>query len=162
MQKSRYPVRVSALLVPVTGLDLHFLLRRKLWCHLRRAEGEQHPTGVLQLDWFSSAHNAKKQIPGSGICFFGAGDRTRTGTPSLAADFESATSTISSHRQVCPISIVHFAPKCKHKVLTTSGGFSLQLCRPCRIMKSNYFRRAALCKAFATIGNLQENGATAS
>ena len=31
---------------------------------------------------------------------FGAGDRTRTGTPSLAADFESATSTISSHRQV--------------------------------------------------------------
>ena len=33
--------------------------------------------------------------------YFGAGDRTRTGTPSLAADFESATSTISSHRQVC-------------------------------------------------------------
>ena len=32
--------------------------------------------------------------------FIGAGDRTRTGTPSLAADFESATSTISSHRQV--------------------------------------------------------------
>ena len=31
---------------------------------------------------------------------YGAGDRTRTGTPSLAADFESATSTISSHRQV--------------------------------------------------------------
>ena len=36
-----------------------------------------------------------------GICFFGAGDRTRTGTLSPAADFESATSTISSHRQVC-------------------------------------------------------------
>ena len=32
--------------------------------------------------------------------YYGAGDRTRTGTPSLAADFESATSTISSHRQV--------------------------------------------------------------
>ena len=31
----------------------------------------------------------------------GAGDRTRTGTLSPAADFESATSTISSHRQVC-------------------------------------------------------------
>ena len=32
--------------------------------------------------------------------FRGAGDRTRTGTPSLAVDFESTTSTISSHRQL--------------------------------------------------------------
>ena len=32
--------------------------------------------------------------------FYGAGDRTRTGTPSLAVDFESTTSTISSHRQL--------------------------------------------------------------
>ena len=40
--------------------------------------------------------------------FIGAGDRTRTGTPSLAADFESATSTISSHRQVWYF-IVRFA-----------------------------------------------------
>ena len=31
----------------------------------------------------------------------GAGDRTRTGTLSPAVDFESTTSTISSHRQVC-------------------------------------------------------------
>ena len=31
---------------------------------------------------------------------YGAGDRTRTGTPSLAVDFESTTSTISSHRQM--------------------------------------------------------------
>ena len=30
-----------------------------------------------------------------GICFFGAGDRTRTGTLSLAVDFESTTSTNS-------------------------------------------------------------------
>ena len=51
----------------------------------------------------------KKQIPGSGICFIGAGDRTRTGTPSLAADFESATSTISSHRQVCYFHFLRFA-----------------------------------------------------
>ena len=36
-----------------------------------------------------------------GICFFGAGDRTRTGTLSPAVDFESTTSTIPSHRQVC-------------------------------------------------------------
>ena len=32
---------------------------------------------------------------------FGAGDRTRTGTLSPAVDFESTTSTIPSHRQVC-------------------------------------------------------------
>ena len=42
-----------------------------------------------------------KASPQRGLAFIGAGDRTRTGTPSLAADFESATSTISSHRQVC-------------------------------------------------------------
>ena len=33
--------------------------------------------------------------------FIGAGDRTRTGTLSPAVDFESTTSTIPSHRQVC-------------------------------------------------------------
>ena len=33
-----------------------------------------------------------------GSFLFGAGDRTRTGTPSLAVDFESTTSTIPSHR----------------------------------------------------------------
>ena len=40
----------------------------------------------------------KKQIPGSGICFFGAGDRTRTGTVSLPVDFESTTSANSTTR----------------------------------------------------------------
>ena len=33
--------------------------------------------------------------------FIGAGGRTRTGTLSPAVDFESTTSTIPSHRQVC-------------------------------------------------------------
>ena len=37
---------------------------------------------------------------GFGLYWFGAGDRTRTGTPSLAVDFESTTSTIPSHRQI--------------------------------------------------------------
>lgn len=32
--------------------------------------------------------------------YYGAGDRTRTGTLSPAVDFESTTSTIPSHRQV--------------------------------------------------------------
>ena len=36
-----------------------------------------------------------------GLYWFGAGDRTRTGTLSPAVDFESTTSTIPSHRQVC-------------------------------------------------------------
>ena len=43
-----------------------------------------NPTGI-----------AKKQIPHWGICFFGAGDRTRTGTMSPSVDFESTTSTNS-------------------------------------------------------------------
>ena len=46
----------------------------------------------------------KKYLPRNvsirGRCF-GAGDRTRTGTLSPAVDFESTTSTIPSHRQVC-------------------------------------------------------------
>ena len=42
----------------------------------------------------------KKENPRSGFSFFGAGDRTRTGTLSPAVDFESTTSTIPSHRQV--------------------------------------------------------------
>ena len=54
--------------------------------------------GIFAISGFQLRE--KKQISGSDICFIGAGDRTRTGTPSLAADFESATSTISSHRQV--------------------------------------------------------------
>ncbi len=32
--------------------------------------GKQMSTGHLQLDGFSSAPSAKKQIPGSGICFW--------------------------------------------------------------------------------------------
>ena len=48
----------------------------------------------------------KKRTPHKGV-FLGAGDRTRTGTPSLAADFESATSTISSHRQVCYLLLLY-------------------------------------------------------
>ena len=42
----------------------------------------------------------KKDDP-EGSSFFGAGGRTRTGTLSPAVDFESTTSTIPSHRQVC-------------------------------------------------------------
>ena len=100
--------------VPVTGLDLHFVPEGQNE-GAARSSPRRRRSSAPQLDGFSSAHDAKKQIPGSGICFFGAGDRTRTGTPSLAADFESATSTISSHRQVCLFSIVHFCQKCKEK-----------------------------------------------
>ncbi len=46
------------------------------------------PTGHLQLNGFeSSVAGTKKERP-IGPLFFGAGDRTRTGTPSLAVDFE--------------------------------------------------------------------------
>ena len=43
---------------------------------------------------------AKKRSTRKGTAFFGAGDRTRTGTLSPAVDFESTTSTIPSHRQI--------------------------------------------------------------
>ena len=39
----------------------------------------------------------------------GAGDRTRTGTLSPAVDFESTTSTIPSHRQVCYFIVAAFS-----------------------------------------------------
>ena len=58
----------------------------------------------------------KKQIPGSGICFFGAGDRTRTGTLSPAVDFESTTSTIPSHRQVRKILYTNFIKIARGKI----------------------------------------------
>ena len=69
-------------------------------CRHRLTGAEQHATGVLYLDGFESLVIGTKKEHPYGVLFFGAGDRTRTGTPSLAADFESATSTISSHRQV--------------------------------------------------------------
>ena len=47
---------------------------------------------------------------------YGAGDRTRTGTLSPAVDFESTTSTIPSHRQVCSNSILHSFQNSKKKV----------------------------------------------
>ena len=55
---------------------------------------------------FRGKYGHKKRNRNGHVCihygiFYGAGDRTRTGTLSPAADFESATSTISSHRQVC-------------------------------------------------------------
>ena len=55
----------------------------------RRAAG---PDSHLR---FESDRKTKKADTHLGICFFGAGDRTRTGTLSLAVDFESTTSTNS-------------------------------------------------------------------
>ena len=52
----------------------------------------------------------KQKQKGEAFCLsflFGAGDRTRTGTPSLAVDFESTTSTIPSHRLIYRNSIHH-------------------------------------------------------
>ena len=46
--------------------------------------------------------DAKKEYPGWGIPFFGAADRTRTGTESPPADFKSAVSTIPPQRRGLP------------------------------------------------------------
>ena len=43
----------------------------------------------------TTTRHAKKQTPFGGVCFFGAGGRTRTGTVSLPVDFESTTSANS-------------------------------------------------------------------
>ena len=52
--------------------------------------GWQQPTGLLHLDRFESVPPGyQKREPPVGVLFFGAGDRTRTGTLSPAVDFES-------------------------------------------------------------------------
>ena len=108
--KEKSPKSLEALrilsLVPVTGHDYTLVSAsssRRRWTVHR----------TVQFDGFGSSTIPRKQIPGSGICFLGAGDRTRTGTLSPAVDFESTTSTIPSHRRSCLYSIVHFCAKCK-------------------------------------------------
>ena len=74
--------------------------------------GQLGPDSHLRFE--SDRHSKKADTP-MGICFFGAGDRTRTGTLSPAVDFESTTSTIPSHRRVyadeaiCYWGIIHQA-----------------------------------------------------
>ena len=63
------------------------------------AFGNASPNHCIQMG-SSPAQNIITGIPRWDIPVIGAGDRTRTGTPSLAVDFESTTSTIPSHRQV--------------------------------------------------------------
>ena len=51
--------------------------------------GWQQSTGLLRLDRFESVPpEYQKREPPVGVLFFGAGDRTRTGTLSPAVDFE--------------------------------------------------------------------------
>ena len=54
-----------------------------------------------------------KQTPHRGVCLFGAGGRTRTGTLSLAVDFESTTSTNSITPAGCCMIIEHLPQNCK-------------------------------------------------
>ena len=100
-----YQIRVG-IMVPVTGLDLHFRPWRKLWS----GSVQPSPAALIRaaLNGFSSGSLHKAKERGESLSLLlGAGDRTRTGTPSLAADFESATSTISSHRRVPMYYITH-------------------------------------------------------
>ena len=59
-------------MVPVTGLDLHFLSHRerKLWSQLRPAEAEQQSTGLLQLDGFESYPYMQKIPAPNGVGIF--------------------------------------------------------------------------------------------
>ena len=81
-------------LVPVTGLDyLGFASYGAA-----RSSPRRRRSFAPHSDCSIPAAQQQNRDTLKGIPVFGAGDRTRTGTPSLAADFESATSTISSHR----------------------------------------------------------------
>ena len=93
MQKSR-TLSCSGL-VGEGGFDLHFRLRRKLWCRCRPAGSEQHAAGILHSDGFESTipntKTNKKHHP-NGWCFFiGGGRWIRT------------TEAISSRFTVCPL-----------------------------------------------------------
>ena len=85
---------------PVTGLDGRFapLGGKSYGCHQFLNWWPPHATGMGHLIGFESETGIKKSRAHKRSAFFGAGDRTRTGTPSLAVDFESTTSTIPSHR----------------------------------------------------------------
>ena len=84
--------------VPVTGLDLHFVPEGQNE-GAARSSPRRRRSSAPQLDGFESAPLYKVKERGVSLSLLlGAGDRTRTGTLSPAADFESATSTISSHR----------------------------------------------------------------
>ena len=78
---------------PQVGV-LFFWCRRQdsitLKCEFRRAGIQQQSTGLLHLHGFESVPPGyQKREPPVGVLFFGAGDRTRTGTLSPAVDFES-------------------------------------------------------------------------
>ena len=87
---------------------------------------ERNPSGVSfafnsRPQASQSARQTAHQKRKTRICvssFFGAGDRTRTGTPSLAVDFESTTSTNSITPASLRFSIQHPAGKFKCR----SGG----------------------------------------
>ncbi len=81
---------------PIWGAFFHWCRQPDsitLWCHRRRAAAEGQSAGLSHLDGFESSTIPKQQIPGSGICCFGAGNRTRTGTLLTARDFKSLVST---------------------------------------------------------------------
>ena len=76
-------------MVPVTGLDYHFCFAKMYGSHHFLNWWPQRATGMLHLDGFESGTITNKKEEALASSFFvGAGDRTRTGTPSLAVDFE--------------------------------------------------------------------------
>ena len=81
-------------MVPVTGLE--YTMEHPA----ETPGGNSPPDCCIWIGSSPSPPGYQKREPPVGVLFFGAGDRTRTGTLSPAVDFESTTSTIPSHRQV--------------------------------------------------------------
>ena len=89
----------------------------------RSSPRRQQSTGLLHLDYSSPGHQHQKR-GGFGLLFFGAGDRTRTGTALRPRDFKSLVSTIPPHQQVSVI-LAQFSfsvkgDKCRLMVLLSS------------------------------------------
>ena len=109
-------------MVPVAGLDL----RLHPGMGADRCFNQclhwlpQMSTGHLHLNRFDSVIDQKQGTP-MGRPVFGAGGRTRTGTLSPAVDFESTTSTIPSHRQVCYLLFIRQPPLTIYIVATFGG-----------------------------------------
>ena len=77
--------------------------------------------GLERRKTFAVEVDALARLPDIQRSFLsGAGDRTRTGTPSLAVDFESTTSTIPSHRQA-PLQYSTDSGKMQEKVFPPPG-----------------------------------------
>lgn len=112
-------------MVPVVGLSaqivlcLHSVLRART-AFAPRPGKTLHRTVLFPPASSPVRHNQTQRHP-LGASVFGAGGGTRTHTESPPADFESATSTIPSHRHVTRLLYRIFFPNARQKLRPRRG-----------------------------------------